>query len=517
MGRKARYNKNNTQQNNKTVNQKKAEDQKAENTEVQKPQVDVKKEPINEILEKDHEPIEKTENRSESPITESPGKPSEPVITATESPISRKSSIKSNKTSSRNSSKSRKSSKSEKCEEEGRIRSSSTRSSSSSSENENVTDDEQPTNWWNLVNDIASGVSNVVVQGIKDEIQEIKEDIETVASVSVTAGQHIADYSSIIGEKAKENYKKAAESSTEFLKTDLAEFSKVLAEETDETVKDVKEVSNIIGETISDWAKNISAAATVGGTQTFSLGAAAASFTGTFSSSISRGFQNSANFYNSNSGKTNQKVNFASAFDARLHNLRTDTSTYCAQPEDEADYDLWRETFELDSQATKATISDLLVASQEVRNLYTKLVPSAVPHQEFWQRYFYRLDALERAERQRNAIMERAGKSEEEDEEDLSWGGDDEEEISGKEEKNVEKQVDDIQDPLRSDAEESVKDVKEEESNLNDVDEQEANKIKDEAEDEDWEKEFEMDMTADEIENALKNNDVDSDNLDDWE
>ena len=127
-------------------------------------------------------------------------------------------------------------------------------------------------------------------------------------------------------------------------------------------------------------------------------------------------------------GKNKQKLTFVSAFEARVHNLRTDTSTYCVEPDDESDYELWRETFDLDSPSTKTTISDLLVASQEVRSLYTKLVPSAVAHQIFWQRYFYKLDALERAERRRTALMERAGKSEEEDDEDLSWGSDEGEE-----------------------------------------------------------------------------------------
>merc|ERR1712131_352667 len=86
--------------------------------------------------------------------------------------------------------------------------------------------------------------------------------------------------------------------------------------------------------------------------------------------------------------------------------------------------------------ATKKTISDLLVNSQEVRSLYTKLVPSAVAHQEFWQRYFYKLDALERAERKRTALMERADRSGTEEEEDLSWGDDEGESEEKKEQKS---------------------------------------------------------------------------------
>merc|ERR1712027_105245 len=89
-----------------------------------------------------------------------------------------------------------------------------------------------------------------------------------------------------------------------------------------------------------------------------------------------------------------------------------------------------------DTPATKKTISDLLVNSQEVRSLYTKLVPSAVAHQEFWQRYFYKLDALERAERKRTALMERAERSGTEEEDDLSWG----DEENSDDEKAIEKE-----------------------------------------------------------------------------
>merc|ERR1712226_1017870 len=121
-------------------------------------------------------------------------------------------------------------------------------------------------------------------------------------------------------------------------------------------------------------------------------------------------------------GKGKQKINFVTAYEARIHSLRTDTTTYCSEPIDSADYDLWKETFGIDTPSTKKTISDLLVNSQEVRSLYTKLVPSAVAHQEFWQRYFYKLDALERAERKRSALMERADRSGTEEEDDLSWG-----------------------------------------------------------------------------------------------
>lgn len=54
------------------------------------------------------------------------------------------------------------------------------------------------------------------------------------------------------------------------------------------------------------------------------------------------------------------------------------------------DYLRWLIDFDLESDAVKAEISDLLVETPQVRSLYSKLVPEAVAHSDFWQRYYYR-------------------------------------------------------------------------------------------------------------------------------
>merc|ERR1712066_1165476 len=122
--------------------------------------------------------------------------------------------------------------------------------------------------WWsftsNVVNSasaIASTVSTAVVEGVKNEIAEIREDIETVATASVSASKNIAEYSSQgikqVTEQAKVITDASKSAGTEFMKTDLTEFKKVLNEEAVETVQDVKEISGIVGGTLSSWAGNL--------------------------------------------------------------------------------------------------------------------------------------------------------------------------------------------------------------------------------------------------------------------
>ena len=58
----------------------------------------------------------------------------------------------------------------------------------------------------------------------------------------------------------------------------------------------------------------------------------------------------------------------------------------------------------------------------QVRSLYTKLVPSAISHADFWQRYFYKIHQLEKDEERRAALKKRADASNHE----LEWDGDEE-------------------------------------------------------------------------------------------
>ncbi|XP_063810353.1 BSD domain-containing protein 1 isoform X2 [Pseudophryne corroboree] len=95
---------------------------------------------------------------------------------------------------------------------------------------------------------------------------------------------------------------------------------------------------------------------------------------------------------------------------ARLYSLQSDPATYCNEPDGPpAQFEEWLTHW--DSEERKAGISELLVTSPSIRALYTKMVPAAVSHSEFWQRYFYKVYQLEKEEARRDALKQRAEQS----------------------------------------------------------------------------------------------------------
>lgn len=107
---------------------------------------------------------------------------------------------------------------------------------------------------------------------------------------------------------------------------------------------------------------------------------------------------------------------------ARLHEIQTDPATFCSEPNGHLGmFEEWCKTFDPDEH--KGEISELLVNVPEIRALYAKLVPSAVTHVLFWQRYFYKVHQLQQEEKKRAALVARANQA---DDEDLGWGDEDE-------------------------------------------------------------------------------------------
>ncbi|XP_068124970.1 BSD domain-containing protein 1 [Hyperolius riggenbachi] len=95
---------------------------------------------------------------------------------------------------------------------------------------------------------------------------------------------------------------------------------------------------------------------------------------------------------------------------ARLYSLQSDPATYCNEPDGPPEqFEEWLTHW--DSEERKAEISELLVSSPSIRALYTKMVPAAVSHSEFWQRYFYKVHQLEQEEARRDALKQRAEQS----------------------------------------------------------------------------------------------------------
>ncbi|XP_061700552.1 BSD domain-containing protein 1 [Syngnathoides biaculeatus] len=92
---------------------------------------------------------------------------------------------------------------------------------------------------------------------------------------------------------------------------------------------------------------------------------------------------------------------------ARFYSLQADPATYCNEPDGPPEqFDNWLSSFSMEDK--KGEISELLVSSPSVRALYTKMVPAAVTHLEFWQRYFYKVFQLDQEEARRVALKQRA-------------------------------------------------------------------------------------------------------------
>lgn len=112
---------------------------------------------------------------------------------------------------------------------------------------------------------------------------------------------------------------------------------------------------------------------------------------------------------------------------SRLHCLRVNPATYCNEPDGTDDgYEKWLDGTDLEEQ--KSEIASLLVDCPEMRALYTQLVPAVISHAQFWSRYFYKVEKLEREEKRRAALKARADMSAMVDDQDgdLGWGDDDE-------------------------------------------------------------------------------------------
>ncbi|NXA79359.1 BSDC1 protein, partial [Thryothorus ludovicianus] len=109
---------------------------------------------------------------------------------------------------------------------------------------------------------------------------------------------------------------------------------------------------------------------------------------------------------------------------ARLYSLQSDPATYCNEPDGPAELlEAWLAQFSLEEK--KGEIAELLASSPSIRALHTKMVPVAVSHLEFWQRYFYKLHRLEQDEARREALKQRAEQSMHQEE--PGWEEDEEE------------------------------------------------------------------------------------------
>lgn len=127
---------------------------------------------------------------------------------------------------------------------------------------------------------------------------------------------------------------------------------------------------------------------------------------------------------NNNGQKQSLNSKRYSRFDAQVHAIQADASTYSEDPEDLDDYNKWKLGFDLGEKSEE--IEGLLEENGTIEIFYQKVVPDSVDHTTFWCRYFYKIHKLRQAEDLRANLVKRAISREEEEE--LSWDVDDEEE-----------------------------------------------------------------------------------------
>ncbi|KAL3727431.1 hypothetical protein ACJRO7_032200 [Eucalyptus globulus] len=116
-----------------------------------------------------------------------------------------------------------------------------------------------------------------------------------------------------------------------------------------------------------------------------------------------------------------------SRFDAQLRAIQSDAGVYREEPEGSEEYGEWKLGFSLEEK--REEIEGLIGESGVMREMYEKVVPEEVDHENFWTRYFYRVHKLKVAEDARARLVKRAISGDEE--EDLRWDFEDEDEEGG--------------------------------------------------------------------------------------
>eukprot|EP00607_Mallomonas_marina_P008644 CAMPEP_0182423648 /NCGR_PEP_ID=MMETSP1167-20130531/9718_1 /TAXON_ID=2988 /ORGANISM="Mallomonas Sp, Strain CCMP3275" /LENGTH=517 /DNA_ID=CAMNT_0024602825 /DNA_START=34 /DNA_END=1587 /DNA_ORIENTATION=+ len=107
-----------------------------------------------------------------------------------------------------------------------------------------------------------------------------------------------------------------------------------------------------------------------------------------------------------------EKEEELSVIDKKMGDLRRSFLTYstCIEEENRKSFDSWHRSFSLTSKA--AEIAQVLDQEMDVSRFYADLVPINITADEFWARYFFRLEML-----QKGGVLT----FDEEDDEELAW------------------------------------------------------------------------------------------------
>ncbi|WIA39698.1 hypothetical protein OEZ86_005761 [Tetradesmus obliquus] len=113
-----------------------------------------------------------------------------------------------------------------------------------------------------------------------------------------------------------------------------------------------------------------------------------------------------------------------SRFEAEVAAMQRDSSTYCDEPEDAADYAAWRSS-SASMQQRQPEIDKIMAGNAFMAELQSRIVPLLVEKEDFWARYFYRLHKLQQKEEQRQQLAARAKQQQHEAEELGGWDDED--------------------------------------------------------------------------------------------
>lgn len=130
--------------------------------------------------------------------------------------------------------------------------------------------------------------------------------------------------------------------------------------------------------------------------------------------------------YDSGIGESSENVGVKaySRVDALVRGVECDLNTYCGEIEDVEEFEEWRKGFVLEERAGE--IEEMVEGNGVIREIFEEVVPGKVEEEVFWERLFFRVWKVRKAEEARSRFVRRVISGEVEEEE-LSWDVDEEE------------------------------------------------------------------------------------------
>jgi hypothetical protein len=120
------------------------------------------------------------------------------------------------------------------------------------------------------------------------------------------------------------------------------------------------------------------------------------------------------NFSSNNNRKQTKRSNnnktssIQDRYKQELEQLQSNEQTYLTDPANNQALFTgeWSDNFNPD--AYKSQISDILIENSSMRLLYSQLVPAQISNNQFWSRYFFKVNQLEEEHKRRVKLLERA-------------------------------------------------------------------------------------------------------------